>query len=115
LQVVCTTPAAAIPLPPTTTEALWRVTREALTNVERHAHATHAALALECANGVLRLQVTDNGRGVDPQALQRPGHYGVIGMRERVQALGGSLRVVPCPQGGTLVEATVPVEHHHVV
>jgi signal transduction histidine kinase len=96
-------------LAPETTEALWRVAREALTNVERHAAAASAALTLERMNGSLILRVADDGSGVAPADLARTGHYGITGMRERVEALGGTLLVAARPGGGTLVEAHVPV------
>jgi signal transduction histidine kinase len=100
---------AEIQLAPETTESLWRVAREALSNVERHAAAASAELTLERHNGALILRVTDDGSGVAPADLARPGHYGITGMRERVEALGGTLRVAARPEGGTLVEARVPV------
>jgi signal transduction histidine kinase len=98
-----------IQIRPEATESLWRVAREALANVERHAAAGCAALTLERQNGALILRVTDDGSGVAPTDLARPGHYGITGMRERVEALGGTLRIAPRPEGGTVVEAVVPV------
>ena len=87
----------------------WRVAREALANVERHAAAGCAELTLERRNGALILRVTDDGSGMALADLARPGHYGITGMRERVEALGGTLRIAARPQGGTLVEAVVTV------
>lgn len=100
--------AAGIQLEPEVTESLWRVAREALSNVERHAAASCAALTLERQNGALILRVTDDGSGIGPADLARPGHYGITGMRERVEALGGTLRIAARPEGGTVVEARVP-------
>jgi signal transduction histidine kinase len=99
---------AGIQLAPEATESLWRVAREALSNVERHAAAGCATLTLERQNGSLILRVTDDGSGVAPADLARPGHYGITGMRERVEALGGTLRIAARPEGGTVVEARVP-------
>jgi signal transduction histidine kinase len=98
-----------IQLAPEATESLWRVAREALSNVERHAAAGCAALTLERQNGSLILRVTDDGSGIAPADLARPGHYGITGMRERVEALGGTLRIAARPEGGTLVEARIPM------
>jgi signal transduction histidine kinase len=56
------------------------------------------------------LRVIDDGSGVAPTDLTRPGHYGIIGMCERVEALGGTLKIVAGPRGGTVVEAKVPVQ-----
>jgi signal transduction histidine kinase len=99
-------------LTPETTEVLWRVAREALANVERHAAAASAALTVERMNGTLILRVVDDGSGVALADLARAGHYGITGMRERVEALGGTLLVVARPGGGTLVEAHVPAVEH---
>jgi signal transduction histidine kinase len=99
----------SVQLAPAATESLWRVAREALANVERHAAAGCAELTLERQNGALILRVTDDGSGVAPADLARPGHYGVTGMRERVEALGGTLRIAARPEGGTVVEARVPM------
>jgi signal transduction histidine kinase len=109
LHVTCSTTTDVPALSAETSEALWRVAREALANVERHAAATDASLALERQNDSLVLRVVDNGNGINQHDLQRPGHYGIVGMRERVEALGGTLRIVQRPHGGTLVEARVPV------
>ena len=92
------------------TEALWRVAREALANVERHAAAGCAAVTIERTNGSLILRVTDDGSGVAPADLTRPGHYGITGMRERVEALGGTLQIAARPGGGTVVGVPGTVE-----
>ena len=100
-----------LPIPPTeVSEALWRIAREALINVERHAAAASATLSLEQQNGAWVLQVIDDGSGIKPGDVARPGHYGIVGMRERVEALGGHLRVAARASGGTMVEATVPID-----
>lgn len=109
LRVNYTPPRELPPLPPATAEALWRVAREALANAERHAAAASATIALERHGGALVLRVADDGSGLSAGALARPGHYGVIGMRERVEALGGTFRIGERPGGGTLVEAQVPL------
>jgi signal transduction histidine kinase len=116
LEITCSVQpelsSGATKLAPETTEALWRVAREALTNVERHAAAASAALTVERMNGTLILRVVDDGSGVAPADLARAGHYGITGMRERVEALGGTLLVAARPGGGTLVEAHLPVVEH---
>jgi signal transduction histidine kinase len=94
--------------PPATATALLLIAREALMNVERHAGARSAELRVGCAEGAWLLAVCDDGRGIRPEELRRPGHYGVVGMRERAAALGGALRVAPRPGGGTEVVATIP-------
>jgi len=88
--------------------ALFRIAQEALTNVARHAHATQVELALQTDGSALRLTVTDNGRGASREALQRPGCFGILGMRERVHALGGEFLIESQPGHGTHILARVP-------
>ena len=87
----------------------YRIVQEALTNVVRHAGASKVRIALYIAEDKLRLTVSDNGRGaIDP--FSRDGHYGVRGMRERAEALGGVLSIRPGPQGGLEVDACIPLQ-----
>ena len=87
----------------------YRILQEALTNVVRHAEASMVCIALVMAEGELRLTISDNGRGAaDP--ISRTGHYGVRGMRERAEALGGTLAIRPGSQGGLEVEACIPLQ-----
>jgi signal transduction histidine kinase len=103
-------------------EALYRIGAEALTNIEKHAHAHAVRLSLaRCAESIT-LQIEDDGVGLPAliTARQRaafqpaqlsspPGHYGITGMRERVEALGGRLTLAPRINGGTIVEASIPL------
>jgi signal transduction histidine kinase len=97
-------------LPAEAREALWYVAREALTNVERHAAAASATITLEQRPDGWLLQVVDDGSGITPADLGRPAHYGLVGMRERMQALGGTLRIERGAGGGTIVAAHLPNE-----
>jgi signal transduction histidine kinase len=90
-------------------EALWGVTQEALTNVEKHAAARHAEVVLDVLPREVRLSVQDDGVGLPADAFTRAGHYGLRGMRERVEGIGGALRIAPAAPSGTLVEASVPL------
>jgi signal transduction histidine kinase len=85
--------------------AAFRVLQEALTNVVRHADATRVEVTLRFAGGV-SLRVDDDGAGI-PEAPSRTG-MGLIGMRERARALGGSVVVEPRPGGGTRVRCELP-------
>jgi len=85
---------------------LFRIAQEALTNVGKHAHADEARLSLSIRARGVSLTVSDAGKGFSP-ASNRGGH-GIIGMRERVALLGGSLNVESEPGGGTAITATVP-------
>ncbi len=90
-------------LPPAQETALALCLREAATNIHRHARARHVRIALSVADGHWRLVVEDDGRG----GAIRPGN-GVDGMRERLQALGGSLRIESAPRRGTRLQAELP-------
>lgn len=102
-------PPEADPLPPALAEALWRVAQEGLTNVERHAQARRATvrLTLEAKWAILRVQ--DDGVGLPEDAERRPGHFGLRGLRERVEGLGGTLTLNGEVNLGTVVEARVPI------
>ncbi|WP_448809488.1 sensor histidine kinase [Agromyces bauzanensis] len=84
--------------------AAYRIVQEALTNVVRHADATHAVVALERLGDELFVTVDDDGRG----AGGAEEGTGILGMRERAALLGGSVEVSPSPRGGTRVTARLP-------
>lgn len=88
----------------------YRVAQEALTNVVKHAGASQASVSLSRApdQGHLRLVIQDNGRGFDTQVPDRNG-IGLIGMRERVAAVGGEIVVSSAPDEGTTVCVTLPM------
>jgi ligand-binding sensor domain-containing protein len=89
---------------------LVRVCQESISNALRHAHASKITVRLHCDGGQVRLSIKDDGSGSDPDRLKTPpaGHFGILGMRERVRHLGGSL-LITSNAAGTLVEAIVPV------
>jgi signal transduction histidine kinase len=90
---------------------IYRIVQEALTNVLRHAQATHADVLLESCEQGLLLIIEDNGIGFDyDEAVQR-GRLGLFGMRERAEMLGGHLVVESSPGAGTTVFVEVPNGH----
>ncbi|WP_030164505.1 sensor histidine kinase [Spirillospora albida] len=92
--------------PPTEVRlAAYRVVQESLTNVARHAHATRVDVRVECAPGLVTVEVVDDGRG--PARAESSGS-GIAGMRERARALGGELTAGPAPGGGFAVRAVLP-------
>ena len=99
--------------PPDVATAAFRVLQEALTNVARHAEARSVVVRLALERAAVRLTVADDGRGIDPSA-GRGGvgrqSLGLLGMRERACALGGTLAVRGEPGRGTVVECTFPLE-----
>jgi signal transduction histidine kinase len=84
-------------------ETILRMAQEALRNVERHARATRVIVKLKSTDGShLELRVEDNGIGFDPGAL-RPGHYGILGLREQAELIGAELRIASKPNEGTTI------------
>jgi two-component system sensor histidine kinase UhpB len=90
------------------TLAAYRILQEAVTNALRHADARLIAIRIGSDGPTLLLDVVDDGRGL-PQDWQRPGHFGVRGMRERARALGGEIVVENRSEGGTRVHARLPL------
>lgn len=91
--------------------ALLRLAQEALTNVRKHASATRVCVCLNAAcRKTIELSVEDNGHGFDRVAVdQASGHYGILGMRTRMEELGGSFRIDTQPGAGTTVTAVLPL------
>jgi signal transduction histidine kinase len=90
---------------------LFRIAQEALNNVAKHAHARHVAIVLEFRPGECIMSVADDGRGFPPArpaGNNRRQGVGMVTMRERAQAVGGSFEVRPAPGGGTQIIVRVP-------
>jgi signal transduction histidine kinase len=90
-------------------DALFRTTQEALNNVVRHAGATQATVELSFAEGGVTLRICDEGKGFDTTEGRHAEGYGLLTMRERVEKVGGTLRVSSASGKGTVVEARVPI------
>jgi len=88
--------------------ALFRIFQETLTNVARHAGGTRVEAVLQQKNGALSLEVRDNGRGITEEEGSGAKSLGLLGIRERVQYLGGKVRIEGAPGAGTLVAVTIP-------
>jgi signal transduction histidine kinase len=94
------------PLAPGVDLTAYRIVQEALTNARRHAPGAAVEVELGCAGDALRLRVRDDGPG---PANGAGGGHGLVGMRERVAAVGGTLRTGPAEGGGFAVEADLPL------
>lgn len=91
--------------------ALYRVAQEALTNIERHAGASVVSIDLRGHRSGASLRITDDGQGIDlARGRTRSGGLGLRNMQERMDQLGGTLRVLSS-RDGTAIEATVPLTH----
>jgi signal transduction histidine kinase len=96
------------PAPLDVKQALYRVAREALENVARHAHASQITVTLDGTATDLILEVVDDGVGFDA-AASFPGHLGLVSMHDRIAAVGGELDIASTPAGGTRVRARAPM------
>jgi signal transduction histidine kinase len=118
--------AASERLPEIIEETLWKVSQEAFTNIEKHAHASHVYMSISRHDGKLLISIQDDGIGL-PQALSQPhengsllynspsSHYGLNGMRERVESVGGHLSLHSSKDQGTTVELELPLIHSNLV
>jgi len=102
-------------LDPELESTIYRVIQEALTNVSRHAEASRAVVSVVERDGIVRASVTDDGKGLPeadrlgPRGDGLEGGFGMSGMRERAELVGGELELVPAPGQGTVMRLTVPL------
>lgn len=96
-------------LPAAAELVVYRLVQEAITNITKYAHARQVWIRLEARLGQVEVSVRDDGVGFDPRAKPQSA-YGLVGMRFRVEAAGGSLHLVSAPGQGTCIEARLP-EH----
>jgi signal transduction histidine kinase len=102
-------------LDPELESTIYRVVQEALTNVSRHAQASRAVVNVAERDGVVRASVTDDGVGLPdadrlgPRGDGLEGGFGMSGMRERAELVGGELELVPAPGKGTVMRLSVPL------
>ncbi len=89
----------------------FRIVQESTSNVARHAEATAISVGVHFAPSSLELQIKDNGRGFEPDQFEEHmgEHLGVVGMRERARLLGGSFDLSSSMDGGTTVNASIPI------
>jgi signal transduction histidine kinase len=93
--------------------AMFRVFQELLTNVARHASATKVDVSLRLLPNTLQLEVKDNGRGISEADIRNPASLGLLGMRERVVAFGGRVKLEQRSSGGTRAVVSIPIEADH--
>ncbi len=88
---------------------IFRIVQECVTNIVRHAEATEATIDLDITSGnLLQLRVSDNGLGCDMETLKTG--FGLLGMRERIHSLGGTLSINTQPEQGMRINATIPLK-----
>ncbi len=91
--------------------AVFRIFQEALTNILRHAEATHVEVRLQEEAGHFEMNVCDNGMGMQMEPLERDKSFGLIGIKERVRDFGGEFGVSESSAGGTCVTIRIPTEN----
>jgi signal transduction histidine kinase len=106
---VCDLPATPLMLIPDHAIAFFRILQESLTNIARHADAQHVKVALGLDGPDVTLSVEDDGRGISNEEITRPDSLGLLGMRERMESLGGKFAIAGQP-GRTELNARVPFE-----
>jgi signal transduction histidine kinase len=88
---------------------LFRIVQESLTNVIRHADATKVEINLNEKDGMLLLEIVDNGKGISNAAITNPKSFGLIGIKERVHSLGGEVNIAGTPTEGTRLTVKMPI------
>ena len=96
-------PAAAAALPEDARAPIFHITREALSNVARHSHATRASIVLRRDRVSVRLEINDNGVGFEPYADRGPTHQGLANMAGRASRHGGQLSIESAEGAGTRI------------
>jgi signal transduction histidine kinase len=86
---------------------VWRITQEAVMNVERHARASHVDVRWTCDGSGAVLEVVDDGTGMALDRVGGPGSYGIVGMRERAEAIGATLEIDSTRGEGTAVRCKI--------
>jgi signal transduction histidine kinase len=109
--VVCTIrlPKKVLELPPGVPLVAYRTAQEALTNISKHAQATRVQIDLSLAGGVLSLEISDNGRGLSQEDLAKARSFGIRGLHERANTVGGWIDLSSGPGGTTLI-LSVPLD-----
>lgn len=108
-------PPNELPLPDQIATPLFRMVQESLNNVAKHAEATHVRIQILADNEKLSLCITDNGKGLNAADTKKSESFGLIGMRERAWAMGGSFNVKSAGQGndgdgkGTTIDISIPL------
>jgi signal transduction histidine kinase len=112
MQAEVITSGGARPLPDLIEDNLLRIAQEALTNAVKHSEGTHARIELDYGASNVLLTVTDNGKGFNTEDCAGPleGHFGLLGISERVKRINGQVVIKGLPGGGTSIRVEIPLE-----
>ncbi|MDO9194757.1 MAG: ATP-binding protein, partial [Undibacterium sp.] len=89
--------------------AIFRIVQESLTNVVRHAAASEVQIEFQRDESILSFKISDNGRGIEKEDMQKSRSFGLVGMRERVKAMQGELTITSMIGEGTNLEIRLPL------
>lgn len=90
--------------------SLFRILQESLTNVIRHANASHVVIELYQEDNRLVMKITDNGVGIYPDTRKNANSFGLVGVEERIHALGGEFQITSSPGKGTTLTVYIPLD-----
>lgn len=100
-----------IDLPEPYATTVFRILQESLTNIAKHAEASYVEASLDYDGEEVRLSVQDDGKGFKPTDSRKPNSYGLLGLRERVHLVGGTVRIDSEPGRGTRIAVRIPIQH----
>jgi signal transduction histidine kinase len=107
LNLDLSVPDNMLALPPDIEQCIYRIAQEAVTNVVKHGDAKHLILNFTCSEGKVELTVRDDGVGFDPDKNKKESHFGLVGMQERADLVGGTLKIVSKFGQGTTIQLTI--------
>ena len=90
--------------------ALFRICQEALTNITRHSQATRAEIVLRTLGDQVELKVSDNGVGISKMDIKKSNSFGILGIRERANLLGGKMNIVGRKGKGSVLRVRIPLK-----
>jgi signal transduction histidine kinase len=108
--IKCEVSVEDFPLDLSVSATVFRVFQESMLNVARHADASRVGISLKVSDGSLEMAIKDNGRGITEEDIGAPTSFGLMGMRERILAIGGKVELKGSHNMGTLVTVNVPLK-----
>ena len=113
IRVVIKAPSVPLQFSPAVTTTLFRIVQEAVSNIVRHAGAGSVTIVLQPNEATVSLKIEDDGRGFDPGHAARDAvesqRLGLLGIRERVELLGGQVQIESAPEKGTRLQVSIPM------
>jgi signal transduction histidine kinase len=98
---------------PNTSLILFRIMQESLTNIARHSKASHVTIGLNIKNKIIYFNISDNGIGITEKQINAKKSFGILGMKERASAFGGSLNICNGDDHGTVIKLILPINNKY--